>query len=407
MASKPQPGRFAGRQTLAEKLRLALVIDLVDDWNLGGTERQIAQLVRALDPQKFEAVIFILQPCAGAAAKDLACPVVLVNKAGQSRTRSFLNLRSALQRFQPHIVQTFFIDATFYGTLAAWLNRVPLIVQSRRNAGYWQKPYHTLALRLLNHVVDSWQCNSQYVAGMLEREEGIPRKRIAVLRNFIDVIHFSPASADERLKARSAYGLPADAPVFVVVSTLRPIKGLATVIEAADRLRHRLPSARFVMVGDGPQRSALKSQIARLGLQDMVLLAGGQADVRPWLSVADLGILASHSESSSNALLEYAAMGLPAVVSDLPANREIVSGEFFPAGDAAQLAEKLLWLWDHPEVRARMAETYRRQALQHSPAAFSHEAEAYYLNLAAGVQPLSVPAIVSASACSCRQEGRP
>ncbi|MBZ5702631.1 MAG: glycosyltransferase [Acidobacteriia bacterium] len=368
-----------------ERLRLAFVIDSIQDWNLGGTERQLLRIVNSLDPRRFEPVIFVLQPCPGSSAKDVGCPILLINeRPDESRFGAFRHLLRALKRFRPHIVQTFFIDGTFYGTAAAWLARVPAIVQSRRNAGYWQKPHHTFALRVLNHAVDSWQCNSRCVAELLERAEGIPRERIEILHNALDLAHFSPATDSEKLAFRRGLDLPLEAPIFVAVSTLRPVKGLPTVIEAAARLRAHLPQALFVVVGEGLQRDALTKQIEQLGLQGVVRLAGARQDVRPWLAAADIGLLASQSESSSNALMEYMAMGLPAVVSDIPANRELVEGLFFSPGRADELADRMLWLWQHQDARHRMSAAYRAAAAQYGAVAFSEKVQSYYFKLAAG-----------------------
>ena len=368
---------------LRERLRLGYVIDWIGDWDLGGTERQLVRLVERLDHRSFEPTVFVLQDSPGALTKDIGCPVVLVNRNSKvSRFHSFLNLLAAFKRFRPHIVQTFFFDGTFYGTAAAWLAGVPAIVQSRRNAGYWQKARHRFALRLLNRLVDSWQCNSRCVAELLESTEGIPRERIEILRNSIDLVHFSPVTSDERLAARSNLSLPHDVPIFIAVSTLRPIKGLSTIVEAAARLRAHLPKALFLLVGEGPERKTLSAQIEEFHLSDTVRLVGPQSDVRPWLAAADIGLLASYSESSSNALLEYMAMGLPAVVSDIPANRELVEGLYFVPGNAGELAERILWLWNHSEVRQQMGRKYRQRAIPYGDTAFAKRVENYYIQLA-------------------------
>lgn len=365
-----------------EPLRLAYVIDRIEDWNLGGTETQLAQMVKILDTRIFEPVIFVLQASAGAKAKDLGCPVFVLNEANnKSRFCSFRNLLAALKRFRPHIVQTFFIDGIFYGTLAAWLNGVPVIVQSRRNAGYWQKARHALALRAVNLAVDSWQCNSRCVAAMIQDRENVPADRIRILRNSIDTDRFSPATAEERLAVRQSLGLPSEAPVVVAVATFRPVKGLLTILKAAALLRSRQFKAQFLLVGRGPQQEELASEIGRMNLHETVRLVGAHRDVRPWLAIADVGILASFSESSSNALMEYMSMGLPAVVSDIAANRELVSEVFFSPGNEAELADRLIWLWQDSETRRRIGRDYRMLAMRNGIASFSKDLQDYYLKL--------------------------
>ena len=368
---------------VSRRLRLAFVVDCIQDWRQGGTEKQIAVMVKSLNGRLFEPAVFVIQPSEGARAQ-IGCPIFMVNEGvHQPRLRSLRNLRSALERFQPDIVQTFFIDSTFYGALAAWLNGVPVIVQSRRNAGHWQKSYHTLALNLVNCVVKSWQCNSRCVAEMIRKGERIPADRIEVLYNAIDTDYFRPVTPENRLATRQSLALELNAPIFVAVSAFRPVKGLNVILDAAKKVRQELPKAQFLILGDGVQRKELADQIMRDQLHDMVRLLGTQADVRPWLAAADAGLLASFSESSSNALMEYMSMGLPAIVSDIPANRELVQEVYFAAGNSTELAQRIVWLWEHPEVRERIAVAYRRSALQYGELPFSEHLERYYLGLAA------------------------
>src|SRR5438067_2840301 len=221
---------------ITTRLRLAFVIDVIQDWQAGGTEQQIVQLLNRLDPRHFEPMIFVLQPSKALQKKPVNCPVLLIDAAKRgkvSRLRTLLALSRAIRAFRPHILQTFFIDGTFYGTVAAKLARVPVIVQSRRNAGYWQKPYHTLALRALDGVVDAWQCNSRHVAEALMQREHIHAEKVEVLPNSIDLARFCPANAEHRAAARRKLGISPAVPVFVAVSNLRPVKRLSTLVEAA------------------------------------------------------------------------------------------------------------------------------------------------------------------------------
>jgi glycosyltransferase involved in cell wall biosynthesis len=368
--------------TMPNRIRLAFILDSIQDWSLGGTERQLVTMVAQLNRTIFEPRIFVLQPSAAATAKDVGCPVVIVKSAARSRLSLLGNLRRVLKEFRPHVVQTFFIDGIFYGVTAAWLNRVPVIVESRRNAGHWQKGYHSVALRMLNVLVDRWQSNSKFVASKLETEEGIPAERISVLRNYVDLGRFVLASTDARRDARQRLNLPMDAPVFVAVSTLRPVKGLPTFIEAANCLKTKLPGAVFLIVGEGPQREELTEQIRQLGLERTVRLEGAQEDVRRWLAAADVAVLASHSESSSNALMEYMAMGLATVVSDIPANRELVSGEFFAAGQAQHLADKLFLLSGNECARRELGLRNFQASREFGGSTYAETVRKYYFELA-------------------------
>jgi glycosyltransferase involved in cell wall biosynthesis len=238
---------------------------------------------------------------------------------------------------------------------------------------------------IINRLATYWQCNSHSVGVALELEDRIQGERIEVLPNAIDLLKFAPATPGERLAARQRLALPANVPVFVCVANLRPVKGLSTLIAAAGLVRRELPTARFLLIGEGPLRQALESQVARLNLGRSVLFLGSVADVRPYLTAADIGLLTSRSEASSNSVLEYMAMGLPAVLSDIPGNRDLVDSVFFEPGNPADLTTKALELWNDPRLRRSMQDEYRRRAKGHGLEAFTRRAEAYYTRLAARI----------------------
>lgn len=368
-----------------ERLRIAFIIDSIHGWE-GGTEQQLGKLLAALDRKYFEPALYLLRPSMSLTADDFPCSVHLMGSranGGRSRLRVLLSLFRLLRAQRPHVVQTFFADGGFYGSLAAWMARIPVTVNSRRNTGYWQKWHHRFALKVVNQLVDLWQCNSRAVWEVLKRIERVPEDRIEILPNAIDLVRFSPATSEERTYERRRLGLARKTPVFVSVANLRPIKDLETLIEAAGHVRRALPSAVFLLVGEGPLRNSLATLIDQRGLAGTVQLVGRQQDVRPYLAASDIGLLTSRSEGCANSLLEYMAMGLPAVVSDIPANRELVNSVFFDTGSGTDLAAKILYAWNNPNLRRRMRHEYRQQAMQYSAEAFVNRVQSYYEHLGA------------------------
>ena len=92
------------------------------------------------------------------------------------------------------------------------------------------------------------------------------------------------------------------------VANLARVKDLDTLITTAKLLKDLLPSFQFVIVGDGPLRDELEKLATRLKVMEHVKFVGRQANVRPFLAAADLGVLTSVTEGSSNAVLEYLAI---------------------------------------------------------------------------------------------------
>jgi glycosyltransferase involved in cell wall biosynthesis len=148
-------------------------------------------------------------------------------------------------------------------------------------------------------------------------------------------------------------------------------------------IKDRVSDAQILVVGEGPLRKELEDQSEALGLAHMVRFTGRQSDVQLYLAAADFGVLTSLSEGSSNSVLEYMAMGLPSVVSDIAPNRELVSGVFFRPGDMNDLASKLLLICQDGALRNSLRREYLSAAQQFSIERFVLRAQSYYSKFAA------------------------
>ncbi len=128
---------------------------------------------------------------------------------------------------------------------------------------------------------------------------------------------------------RRKLGWP-DRPTILTTGRLSWEKGLLDAVSAMPTILRRVPEAQLVMVGEGPQRVELAERARSLGVADRVLMPGAVADVEPVLRAGDLYLLPSHFEGLSVALLEALCLGMPAVVSDTPANLGILSENLLP-----------------------------------------------------------------------------
>jgi glycosyltransferase involved in cell wall biosynthesis/peptidoglycan/xylan/chitin deacetylase (PgdA/CDA1 family) len=366
-------------------IKIAFVLDKISDWE-GGTERQLHTLIRTLDRTQFEPELCFLQPNPQLPKETLPCTAHTICSDGSKPISSVIGrlflLTRLLRQMRPDIVQTFFIEGIFAGILAARLSGVPRIVGSARNAGYWKKTRHRLAFRSVSRLAHRWQCNSRTLWDYVRNNEKVAPRRIEILPNAIDLSLFTPATPQERRDTRRKLGLREAGPVFVTVAALAPVKDHATLLEAAKLLEPELPGAQYLFVGEGPLQDGLQKQAEQLGLARAVRFLGRQVDVRPYLAAADFGVLTSRSEGSSNSVLEYMAMGLPSALSDIPANRELVSGLFFAPGDVAGLAEALLRLARDPALCSTLRSEYAQTVSQFSLEKFARRAQAFYVGLA-------------------------
>lgn len=203
--------------------------------------------------------------------------------------------------------------------------------------------------------------------------------RWAVVPNGVDLDHFTPESRgtpDSRTTPDggppdAARGLRATLPALsdlgpadrlvVCVGRLCPQKGQDLLLRAWPEVTARLPDARLVLVGDGPDRDRLLRDAP-----EGVLFAGATRDAVPWYRAADVVVQPSRWEGMALAPLEAMACGRPVVMTDVDGAREsLPPGQerlcLVPPGDPGALAQALLGLLTNPGVCATAA----RRALNH------------------------------------------
>jgi glycosyltransferase involved in cell wall biosynthesis len=366
-----------------KRIKILFVLDVITEWE-GGTERQLRLLIRSLDPKYFEPKLCFLFGAPELPDESLPCPLRVVSRTSGriSAFRRLLKLTRLLKQERPDIVQCFFVEGLVAGILAARLAGVPQVIGSVRNTGYWRKLSHCLMIRAITPMANCWQTNSRALWNFQNTVEAVPGTKIEILPNGIDTSKFTPLTPEQRQQARLGLGLSESGPICVSVANLAAVKDLETLIRSAVHLREKLPSIQFLLVGDGPQRKDLENLAIRLGLSEIVRFVGRQSDVHPFLAAADIGVLTSRSEGSSNSVLEYMAMGLPSIVSDIPANRELLNKVLFQPGNPAELAEKIYRLWQDLSLRACLSKEYREIAAEYSIEKFTVRAQSYYSRMA-------------------------
>ncbi|MFF5855738.1 glycosyltransferase [Streptomyces sp. NPDC012751] len=202
------------------------------------------------------------------------------------------------------------------------------------------------------------------------------RAPYTVVPNGIDTTRFSPAPVSPHASphASSPTLLPAPlpvpgpraaagAPLVVCVGRLCRQKGQDVLLRAWDTVLDALPGARLALVGDGPDREALRRRA-----HPAVEFAGAVADVVPWYRAADLVVLPSRWEGMALAPLEALGCGRAVVLSDVDGARESLPPAFaarclVPPEDPVALAGAITCLLSDPPLRAALGEQGRRHVV--------------------------------------------
>lgn len=184
---------------------------------------------------------------------------------------------------------------------------------------------------------------------------GVASERITVIPNGVDVERFQPAV--DRSSSRV---------VVVSVGRLIANKGQHLLLDAMAELRAEGLDFELRLVGDGPLRRDLETQVGRLGLSDSVRFLGEQSRVEDTLRDADIFVRPSFTEGMSLAVLEAMATGLACVVTDVSGSRQLIcdgrDGVIVPPRDTAALASAMRGLLLDRERRQRLGGAARSRA---------------------------------------------
>jgi glycosyltransferase involved in cell wall biosynthesis len=204
--------------------------------------------------------------------------------------------------------------------------------------------------------------NSSGVAALLARE-GVPRKKIVEISNFLAQNAFEDAGAAARLAQRRAWGLPDGAFAVGIVARLSPVKNHEMLLHAMSRLDARF---HLVAIGDGPSRASLEDLSRRLGIDSRVHFTGEMSSPHNLHQYLDVSVLCSVSEGFPNSVIEAMAAGRSVVATPVggvvDAVTHDVTGLLVPVDDPAPLADALRRLEADSPLRARLGAAAREVA---------------------------------------------
>lgn len=200
---------------------------------------------------------------------------------------------------------------------------------------------------------------------------------IEVIPNFIDLQRF-------RLKPRAHFKqaiAPGDERIVVHTSNFRSVKRTADVIHIFKQVQAKLPS-KLLMVGDGPDRTQAEQLSRELDIADHVRFLGKQEAIEEILSVSDLFLIPSSSESFGLAALEAMACKVPVVstnVGGLPElNVEGVTGFLCDVGDVDQMAKRALYILEDCDRLEQFKEAALSRAKDFELSKITPRYESYY-----------------------------
>ncbi len=350
-------------------------VTLVNRLVHGGAERLAFQLVRDLDPERFERTLCVSRADDPGHAvrgseparwieqlREDGVRVIELRRRGRADLAAWLPLCRVLR--ETDVLHAHMFGSNVWASMLGPALRVPVVISHEHafahSGGRFQAGFDRHLVARGSRVLIA---PSPTVRERMVRQDGVPAERVLVLPNGVETRAPTPGR-----DLRTELGIPADALVVGSVGSLRRVKRFDVLIAAADRLRRTHPGVRVVIAGDGPERPGLTHAIADRGLEGTVRLLGARSDVPDVLAACDVAVTCSDAEASPLAIMEYMGAGLPTVATAVGGIPDVIvdgaHGTLVARRDPEALAGAIAALLDDPERRRALggAAAERRRA---------------------------------------------
>jgi sugar transferase (PEP-CTERM/EpsH1 system associated) len=344
---------------------------------IGGAEVLAARLARRLGRSfRFRFVCLDEVGTLGRALADEEFGVWLLNRKSGLDAGCAWRLARLVSRERVDLLHVHQYTPFVYAMLARLVGRrrpVMFTEHGRFHPDY-RRPKRVAFNRLMLRSTDRVVAVGEAVRQALVANEGIPRDRIEVIYNGIDLETFESrgddgaAVHDVRSAVRREIGAGPHEFLVLQVARLDYLKDYPTAVRTIARLADASPTVKLAIVGEGPERQRIESEIRRCGVEGRVRLLGRRQDVPRLLAAADALLLTSISEGIPLTVIEAMAAGLPVVSTDVGGVPEIVeegaTGLLVPSANDEQLAERLLRLARDPGLCRDLGARGRARARQ-------------------------------------------
>ncbi len=352
---------------MRDRIRILFVVDQIYS-SSAGTEQNISFLLHHLPKHRFEIHIAVLRDTGFCDPKFFTVEPVLVPFGSFS---SFIQLKSAISHLSQiirerriDVVHTFFPDSELLSILATRMGMRCALIATRRNMGFRHTSLSLWRTRFTNQFITHFLANSKKVKEFIGKLEWIPQNKINVIYNPLQKDRIEEGLRKSFLKG--CLGINNGEKIIGIVANLTPVKDYSTFLRAAAIINKKNPETKFVIVGDSDQEEKKKFDflISNLGLEAKVIYVGKHENPIPLIKLFDVGVICSKSEGLSNSLIEYGALCVPTVATNVGGNPEVVidgvTGFLIPPSSPELLAKHILKLLENEDLRRAFGENAKK-----------------------------------------------
>lgn len=371
------------------------VLRILNRFNVGGPVYNVTYLSRYMEPE-FETLL-----AGGNAGENEESSLYILEQNGikpvlldemqrslsaLGDVRSYQRIRELIREFRPHIVHTHASKAGAVGRMAAFHEKVPVVVHTFHGHvfhSYFGKTRTTVFKQIERYLArrsDRIVAISDKLKQELVYEHGITTdEKVSVVPLGFDLEPFTRDREARRKAFRQAWNIAEDTLLVGLVGRMVPVKNHRLLTEAAAALKNKTGrNVQYLLVGDGESRNAIISDIQQSGLSytykqpavpgtDFVLTSW-QQNTPDIYAALDITVLCSFNEGTPVSLIEAQAAGIPVLSTRVGGIENVVregSSALLTTTDTAEFTAALEKMLTDNELRSRMAGAGRDFAMQH------------------------------------------
>ncbi|MFH1191649.1 MAG: glycosyltransferase family 4 protein [Candidatus Omnitrophota bacterium] len=344
------------------------ILYLITKLELGGAQKQLLSIISGLDKERFRVFLFTAKEGLMLPDAESIDGLILARSKWLERPINifkdilvFFEIYAFIKKNNIQIVHTHSSKAGILGRLSSGLAKVKFICHTVHGWSFNDfQPFFRRKIFILLERFSARFTDKIIVVSYFDQQKGLANhigdpNKFQLIRYGIDYSKFTSRDPD----IRKELGIGTQELTVGMVACFKPQKAPQDFIRLAFLVNQRLPSVKFILVGDGVLRARIQVLINKFNLQGNIILTGWRRDINRILSVIDVFALTSLWEGLPITVLEAMAASIPVIVTNTGGIAEVIidgkTGFLVLPQDARGMSEKLILLLKDADLRRQVA----------------------------------------------------